>query len=58
MMPNEPNSRVAEIETMSVEDQLRFAEALINPPAPNDALRRAAKLHAEQVEVRQGAPAD
>ena len=58
MMPNEPNSRVAEIETMSVEDQLRFAEALINPPAPNDALRRAAKLHAEQVEVRQSAPAD
>ena len=57
MMANEPNSRVAEIETMSVEDQLRFAEALINPPAPNDALRRAAKLHAEQVEVRQGAPA-
>lgn len=56
-MPNEHNSRVAEIETMSVEDQLRFAEALINPPAPNDALRRAAKLHAEHVEVRQTAPA-
>lgn len=41
-----------EIIRLSVEDQRRFAEALINPPMPNDALRRAAKLHAEHVEVR------
>ena len=37
---------------LSVEDQRRFAEAIIDPPAPNDALRRAARLHAESVEVR------
>ncbi len=37
---------------LSVDDQRRFAEALINPPEPNEALRRAAKIHAEQVEVR------
>ena len=41
-----------EIIRLSVEDQRRFAEALLNPPAPNHALRRAMKLHAEQVEVR------
>ena len=27
---------------LSVEDQRAFAEAIINPPEPNDALRRAA----------------
>jgi uncharacterized protein (DUF1778 family) len=37
---------------LSVDDQRRFAEALINPPEPNEALRRAAKIHAEHVEVR------
>jgi uncharacterized protein (DUF1778 family) len=37
---------------LSVEDQRMFAEALLNPPAPNDALRHAAKLHTEHVEVR------
>jgi uncharacterized protein (DUF1778 family) len=37
---------------LSIEDQRRFAEALINPPEPNDALRRAAQLHAKHVEVR------
>ena len=37
---------------LSTEDQIRFAEALINPPKPNDALRRAKALHAENVEVR------
>jgi uncharacterized protein (DUF1778 family) len=41
-----------EIIRLSVEDQRRFAEALINPPAPNEALRRAMKLHSEFVEVR------
>jgi uncharacterized protein (DUF1778 family) len=37
---------------LALEDQRRFAEALIRPPKPNTALRRAKKLHAENVEVR------
>jgi uncharacterized protein (DUF1778 family) len=37
---------------LSAEDQLRFAEALIHPPAPNDALKRAMRLHIDRVEVR------
>jgi uncharacterized protein (DUF1778 family) len=37
---------------LSVADQERFAAALINPPEPNEALRKAAKAHAELVEVR------
>jgi uncharacterized protein (DUF1778 family) len=37
---------------LSVADQKAFAEALLNPPAPNEALRKAARLHAENVEVR------
>jgi len=37
---------------LSAEDQQRFAEALINPPQPNEALRRARRLHLENVEVR------
>jgi uncharacterized protein (DUF1778 family) len=50
----EANRTIAETEIirLSVSDQRRFAEALINPPEANDALRHAAKLHAEQVEVR------
>ena len=36
----------------TVAEQRRFAEAIINPPAPNEALRRAARLHAEHVEMR------
>ncbi len=42
----------AEIIRLSVEDQRLFAEALLHPPAPNDALSRAARLHAENVEIR------
>ena len=42
----------AQIIRLAVEDQRRFAEALLTPPEPNEALRRAAKLHAEHVEVR------
>ena len=34
------------------EDQIRFAEALINPPKPNERLIRAAKRHAELIERR------
>lgn len=37
---------------LSAEDQRRFAEALINPPAPNAALQRAKQLHLDNVEVR------
>ena len=42
----------ANIFRLSAEDQLRFAVALIDPPQPNEALIRAAKLHLENVEVR------
>lgn len=31
---------------LSAEDQLKFVEMLLNPPAPNEALKRAAKAHA------------
>ncbi|MCX7197407.1 MAG: DUF1778 domain-containing protein [Proteobacteria bacterium] len=37
---------------LSVEDQRRFAEALIKSPAPNAALKRAKRLHLDNVEVR------
>lgn len=37
---------------LSAEDQQRFAAALINPPAPNAALKRAMRRHAKNVEVR------
>lgn len=37
---------------VSAEDQQRFAQALINPPTPNQALRRARRLHAKNVEMR------
>lgn len=35
----------AHIIRLSLEDQRRFAEAIINPPAPNKALRRAANAY-------------
>lgn len=34
-----------EILRFSVEDQIRIAEALIDPPKPNAALRKAARFH-------------
>ena len=37
---------------LSAEDQVRFAEALLNPPAPNVELKRAVGLHAKNVDVR------
>lgn len=37
---------------LSAEDQHRFAEALINPPPPNEALRRAKRTHAANVRMR------
>jgi uncharacterized protein (DUF1778 family) len=42
----------AHIIRLSAEDQRRFAEALIKPPAPNAALKRAKRLHLDNVEVR------
>jgi uncharacterized protein (DUF1778 family) len=35
----------AQIIRLSVEDQRAFADAILNPPAPNAALLRAAKAH-------------
>lgn len=34
------------------EDQILIAEALINPPAPNEALQRAKRLHRENVDLQ------
>ena len=42
----------AEIMRLAREDQLRFAEALIDPPKPNARLARAAKRHADLIEPR------
>lgn len=37
---------------LSIEDQRRFFEALLNPPGPNGALREGMRLHADHVEIR------
>jgi uncharacterized protein (DUF1778 family) len=37
---------------LSAEDQARFAQALLNPPAPNAALKRAMNRHFKNVDVR------
>ncbi|MFN8677221.1 MAG: DUF1778 domain-containing protein [Thermomicrobiales bacterium] len=42
----------AEILRLSREDQVRFAEALIDPPQPNERLVRAASRHAALVAPR------
>lgn len=42
----------AEIMRLARADQIRFAEALINPPKPNERLARAARRHAELIERR------
>jgi uncharacterized protein (DUF1778 family) len=39
-----------EIIRLSREDQIRFAEAILNPAQPTDALRRAFQAHAELIE--------
>lgn len=47
--------RVLEDESLlrlSAEDQARFAEALLNPPGPNAALKQAMQRHRENVELR------
>ena len=36
-----------EIIRLSIEDQRRIAQAILNPPAPNAALKKAAKRHRE-----------
>jgi toxin ParE1/3/4 len=51
MPPSAPLSRNALLR-LSAEDQRRFAEALFNPPVPNNALKHAKRLHLENVEVR------
>ncbi len=35
---------------MSLEDQRRFVDLLINPPTPNQALQNAAKAHADLIQ--------
>ena len=42
----------AEIMRLARADQVRFAEALIDPPKPNERLTRAAKRHADLIERR------
>jgi uncharacterized protein (DUF1778 family) len=42
----------AEIMRLARADQIRFAEALIDPPRPNERLTRAAKRHTELIERR------
>lgn len=42
----------AEIMRLARADQIRFAEALIDPPKPNERLARAAKRHAGLIERR------
>ena len=37
---------------LSAEDQTRFAQALLNPPEPNAALKQAVERHRESVELR------
>ena len=41
-----------EIMRLSRADQVAFAETLINPPEPNERLKRAAKRHAELIQRR------
>ncbi len=42
----------AELLRLSREDQVRFAEALIDPPEANERLKLAAKRHAELIAPR------
>ena len=39
----------AQVLRMSLDSQMRFAEALLSPPAPNAALRKAAENHARLI---------
>jgi len=42
----------ADVIRLAHEDQIRFAEALIDPPKPNARLARAAKTHARLIAPR------
>ena len=42
----------AQIIRLSVEDQRAFADGILNPPAPSDALVRAAAAHRSLIGVR------
>lgn len=42
----------ADVLRLTAEDQVRFAKALIDPPAPNAKLVRAAKRHADLIAPR------
>lgn len=42
----------AEIMRLAREDQIRFAEALIDPPKPNSRLERAAERHSALIQPR------
>lgn len=42
----------ADVLRLAKEDQIRFAKVLIDPPAPNDRLARAAKRHADLIAPR------
>ena len=42
----------ADVLRLAAEDQVRFANALIDPPAPNARLARAAKRHADLIAPR------
>ncbi len=42
----------ADLMRLARADQIRFAEALIDPPKPNERLARAAKSHAEMIRRR------
>lgn len=42
----------ADILRLAREDQIRFAEALINPPKPNERLKQAAQRHADLIAAK------
>ncbi len=42
----------ADIMRLTREDQVRFAQALLDPPPPNEKLLRAARRHAELVQPK------
>ncbi|MGE0652469.1 MAG: DUF1778 domain-containing protein [Alphaproteobacteria bacterium] len=42
----------ADILRLAREDQMRFAQALVDPPKPNDRLARAARRHAALIRPR------
>jgi uncharacterized protein (DUF1778 family) len=44
--------REHEMMELNAEDSLRLAKALINPPAPNTALKKAMALHKKMVTMR------